>query len=357
MAPDLADSNTADELSDSLRGWRRWLESAIAVVIAALILGHGLGSAWVGSGYIDPVADYGTQDEIIYGSGAIHMAEGGDWLTPVFGGRFVLNKPPMVYWTGALAVRLFGVSAFALRLPSFLAGVSVCLLVFCWMRKSRPFAIALAAMLLVALNPTFHFSSRRLMTDALLTAWITGAVFVLYCDPCLRKSRSILGMGLLGAAAVMTKSIAGFLPLVVLVVYWRSGKKQWRPTLGRVVVTGMLTLAGAAGWHLYQYLVHREWFVAEYLTAQILQTGSEVPWQEAMSAQLAFYAGRIMRTDPVLVAFFIVGLICILVQWRRNRNDQESVSIKLLLIWGATGRWFWWDSVTNQCTICCLRFR
>lgn len=321
--------------SEAVTPARRWLEPAVAVIVAALILGYGLGSAWIASGYVDPIAKYGTQDESIYGSSALRMAEGGDWLTPVYARRIVLNKPPVVYWTGAIAVKLFGISSFALRLPSFLAGVAVCLLVFCWTRRTRPFGVALAAMLLVAMNPTFHFMSRRLMTDALLTGWFTGAAFVLYGDPRLEKRGSVAGLGLLAAAAVMTKSIAGFLPLAVLGVYWLAGDKRWRPRLARVAATGMVTLATAAGWHLYQYFAHREWFLAEYVEAQILLAGSSVPWKEAVPAQLAFYAERIFRTDPLLSVLFVAGLVFMWVRWRRDQRGSDPVTARLLLAWFA----------------------
>jgi 4-amino-4-deoxy-L-arabinose transferase-like glycosyltransferase len=50
------------------------------------------------------------------------MAETGDWITPWFDyGVPFWGKPPLSFWTQALSFKLFGVSEFAGRLPSWLA--------------------------------------------------------------------------------------------------------------------------------------------------------------------------------------------------------------------------------------------
>jgi hypothetical protein len=61
------------------------------------------------------VIDY---DEGYYAQAAKRMFESGDWVTPYANGVRFLEKPPLMYWMTALSFRTFGLSEFALRLPT-----------------------------------------------------------------------------------------------------------------------------------------------------------------------------------------------------------------------------------------------
>lgn len=56
-------------------------------------------------------------DDARYAEVPREMAEGGDWLTPRLNGFEYLQKPPLIYWLGALSYKVFGVSEAAARLP------------------------------------------------------------------------------------------------------------------------------------------------------------------------------------------------------------------------------------------------
>lgn len=56
-------------------------------------------------------------DEGFYSNVAVGMLESGDWLVPRLNGEPFLDKPPLLYWTMAGAMRLFGVNEWAARAP------------------------------------------------------------------------------------------------------------------------------------------------------------------------------------------------------------------------------------------------
>lgn len=59
------------------------------------------------------------------------MSETGDWITPWFSpGVPFWGKPPLSFWAQALSFDLFGITEFAVRLPSWLATVACLFLVF-----------------------------------------------------------------------------------------------------------------------------------------------------------------------------------------------------------------------------------
>lgn len=75
-----------------------------------------------------PLAD---TSEPRYAAIAQLMYETGDWITPFFSpGVPFWGKPPLSFWAQALSFNLFGVSEFAVRLPSWLATLACLFLVY-----------------------------------------------------------------------------------------------------------------------------------------------------------------------------------------------------------------------------------
>ena len=84
----------------------------------------------IASVFCDPVSRIASQDEAVYGREAIEMAAQGNYLTPTYLGRYVLNKPPLMQLLSAISVRMFGVSAWSVRFPSLLAAAAISALIF-----------------------------------------------------------------------------------------------------------------------------------------------------------------------------------------------------------------------------------
>lgn len=57
-----------------------------------------------------------SPDEGRYATLALHVLQSGDWVTPRLNGFLYFEKPPLVYWAGALAFKWFGINEFAARL-------------------------------------------------------------------------------------------------------------------------------------------------------------------------------------------------------------------------------------------------
>ncbi len=95
--------------------WRT-LQALLASLLAAATLYLCLFSHLGALGLIGP-------DEPRYAWVARTMAETGDWVTPSLYGKPWFEKPPLYYWSAAVAFRVFGVSDSAARLPSALAAL------------------------------------------------------------------------------------------------------------------------------------------------------------------------------------------------------------------------------------------
>jgi len=279
-------------------------------VFAAAFLFLGWANQPLGLGYLDPVGKIVPQDENVYAHASLRMAERGEWSTPYFMGRFFLYKPPMVYWTAAASVKLLGRSEFALRLPSRLAAAGVCLLVFLWTRRY-------SAALLLAATPLFAQVANRALTDALLCFWIVLAFWLLH------RRQSWLGFGVASGLAILTKSTAGLVPLMVYFVYWALTRKHtawWRPWAASAVAAAV-----AAPWFVYQLTVHGRWFWAEFVQVELLAYGAGAPPQQTAGETVwSFYGARIAATALAVV------LGAILAAWKWPPREPQSI---LLGVW------------------------
>jgi hypothetical protein len=90
----------------------RWLWITAALVAAAFFV-YPLALAVP---LVDP-------DEGLHAAIAQEMAEEGDWVIPQFLGQSFLDKPILYTWAQALSLKLFGMTAAAVRLPGLLFGL------------------------------------------------------------------------------------------------------------------------------------------------------------------------------------------------------------------------------------------
>jgi hypothetical protein len=296
------------------------VELAAIGVIAAIALGFGINGAGLASGYVDPLLHAGAQDEAVYGHAAARMVRTGDWMTPIFLDRFMLNKPPLLMWAGAASMRVAGIHPLALRLPVLAAGVLCCVLVYGWVRRSQPALAALAGVMLLLGTSIFPSMSRKFMTDALLTLFVLAAMFVMLLDPHWERSRTVVLFGALSGAAVMTKSAAGLLPLLIVAVYWILAGSKERPPWKKVLLAFAVAAIVAAPWHVYQFVAHRDWFVAEYVRFQLLGSGVTAPSRYTGDTNLWFYFRTLLRTDPILLALWATSVPWIVMGWKRRET-------------------------------------
>ncbi len=179
------------------------------------------------------------------------MAETGDWITPWFDyGVPFWGKPPLSFWAEALSFRLFGVSEFAGRLPSWLATVGTVVLVYVLTQKldtdlsdKRKHIRGLWAALIFSTMALTFLSAGTVMTDAYLTLGTTLALvgFILRL-----QGYSILWGWALFAGLAIGLLAKGPISLVLTglpILAWLLAVRRWRETWRRLPwLTGTLTL-------------------------------------------------------------------------------------------------------------------
>ncbi len=125
-----------------------------------------------------PLAD---TSEPRYAEIARLMATSGDWITPWFEpGIPFWGKPPLSFWAEALSFKLFGVSEFTARLPSWLITLATIGLIISYARAYFNERTAKLAAIIYASCALIYISSAAVLTDPFLafgTTWaMTGLV-------------------------------------------------------------------------------------------------------------------------------------------------------------------------------------
>ena len=142
---------------------------ALAALIAALVYLPGLGAPalW-------------EPDEGRYAEIAREMVVSGDYITPRDDLVRYFEKPPLVYWAEAVAIRLFGADEFAVRLPAavFTIGqvAATCLIGEAMFGAAAGFAGAVV----LALCPLVFAFARFATLDPALAFFLTAAVGAFY---------------------------------------------------------------------------------------------------------------------------------------------------------------------------------
>jgi 4-amino-4-deoxy-L-arabinose transferase-like glycosyltransferase len=284
--------------------------------------------AWLVSGYLDPVSLFPAQDEATYSRIVLEMVERGNWLMPTFLDRIAFFKPPLLYWLSGLSVEAFGISAYALRLPSVLAAAGTCAVAFRWVARSRGIVPGLVTAILLASNYYWVALGSLNVTDGLLVFLSLCALYAVGSDPELSgKTLAVTSVAL--GAAVMTKSIAAIPTIVVLAAYLglirlRSGER--RAGLGRVVVlvTGPFILASP--WFVWALAFHLRWFWKEHILTEVLGRNAAGASLGTPLENAVFYFQRLAWPDPILAVAGVAALIWVIVG---RRNGQPT----LVLLW------------------------
>jgi len=177
-----------------------------------------------GSGLAEP-------DETRYAEIPREMLAANDLLVPRLNGVPYFEKPPLLYWLNAAALRVFGETPWAARLPTRLAGTGTVLLVFVAARGIAAGGLAAAVLFLAA--PMGFLFSRTNLTDGLLTFFFTATLLSGRAAVLRREERRPwIGMaalfGAMCAAAFLTKGlVAVVLPGSIFFIWSVSTGRLW----------------------------------------------------------------------------------------------------------------------------------
>ncbi len=205
-----------------------------------------------------PVFPINRWDESRLAVNAIEMRASGLSLVTTYGFRPDLwnTKPPLLIWLMTLCMRAFGASEGALRIPSGFAtlGSAAVVMGFTWTLTRTRFAPLVAGLVLLTTRGFVgRHSGQTADYEALLCFLVTAYSCLLFYTLHRRRPDPwhVLLAGLLVAAAVLTKGVAGLVPGAGMMLYLLVQRRPWRPLGSWAYLFAGLIVAGlTAGFYL-----------------------------------------------------------------------------------------------------------
>jgi 4-amino-4-deoxy-L-arabinose transferase-like glycosyltransferase len=186
-----------------------------------VVLALSIGAMLVGRGYPLLEPDEGRNVEV-----AREMARDDDFVLPHLDGLPYLDKPATYFVTVAMALRAFGGSEGAARLPSLAFTLGTILLVWRLGRRFEPEAGPIAAIAFATMPLVLAFSRTVIFDSALLFL----ETLTLYAGwRALRRERDAdlwagFAWAVMGVGAIVKGPVAIIVPLLVLTVFaWLAG--------------------------------------------------------------------------------------------------------------------------------------
>ncbi len=192
-------------------------------------------------------------DEGRYAEIAREMARSGDYVTPRDDWVRYFEKPPLMYWAGALAINLLGANEFAVRLPAALFSIGQVAITCALAEEMFGVAAGLTAAASLALSPLFFGFGRFLTLDPALSFFIEAALGCFYmaarAAPGLDRSpargwlyiaAAMMALGTLTKGPVALV-ISGGILLIYIIVEGRGRELIRIPWLGSALIYGAIT--------------------------------------------------------------------------------------------------------------------
>ncbi len=235
-----------------------WVVLMAGLVIMPLLGSTGLWDPW----------------ETHYAEVARRMLTDGDWITLRWRQEMFYSKPVGIFWLMAISFKLFGINAWAARLPFALIGILGVWLSYRFVSKITDTRRGLWAAGVLATTPFYYIISRQAITDIPFAVFMLGALgsFIIVILSERTSQWEVAAIYIFAALAALAKTPVGLaIPAAVALVYflltgdWRSIKKlklQWGIPLFFII---------AAPWYVVMSLKHGAAFYDEFFLHHNLQ--------------------------------------------------------------------------------------
>ncbi len=267
-----------------------------------------------------------------YALTAKEMVAAGDWLSPRIYGKFWYDKPAMIYWLLALAMKLLGYSDLALRVVPALAGAIGVTLIYWFVTKLSNERLGTLAAVLLGTSLQYFMIAKLIITDMVLFDFNAAALIFFYLGFIARDGtkakRWYLPMYACFALAVLTKGPVGIMLPGLIILLFLAWQRQWAELKNMRIGEGLLLFCLIAlPWYGFMYLKHGNLFIQNffgvhnllratvsehpkanvfyyYLVVFVLST---LPWTGVMTGGI-WDAIKKIRQKDMLAQFLIVWI-------------------------------------------------
>ncbi len=204
--------------------------------------------------YAVPQNDAIKGDACVYDALAVSLSRG-DGYVNYNGGAHSLY-PPLYPFFLSVIYKFFGHSYAAVRVVQSIIGAFSCVLIFLIGKKMHSFALGAISGFFSIFYLPFIKSAGRLLSELLFTFFLLLIVFYALKVREDKKFRYCATMGLLSGAAVLTRSVAMFLPFLTIPVFIYSEKRHFRGALKKYMTVLLFFGLSMSPWIMRNYNVY-----------------------------------------------------------------------------------------------------
>ena len=213
-------------------------------------------------------------DEGRYAEIPREMVASGDYVTPRLNGVVYFEKPPLVYWTTAVCLKLFGPSEWSMRATPALFALAGVLLTYAAARRLHGREAGLLAAAVLGTSLLWFVLGRIMLLDMAVSVLMAATLFCFILGvreaPGARRRGLFYGWYASAALATLTKGLIGFLVTGAVMFLWLLIFNQWKRLRPLHLPSGIaLFLLIAAPWHIlaaqanetwaHRYFVYEHW--------------------------------------------------------------------------------------------------
>ena len=278
-------------------------------------------------------------DEGRYPEVAREMLLTGDFITPRVNGIGFLDKPALYYWLEAGSMHVFGVNAWAIRLPPALFGVLGVIVIFITADRLFSRRAAWWSAAILATSPLYFLASQYADMNIEIAVCVTCALcFFLLAKRLPVGARGRRGLFMLAWLAiglgVLTKGLIGLLFPMMVMGTWVLLNRRWRELAHWHFLSGTLLML----------LICLPWFVAvQRANGQFLHYFFVYQQFERFIGDSFNNAQPFWFYIPVLIAGLLPWVFllphCLRNQWHLLNNDNSPAGIstrdsrQIVLLW------------------------
>ncbi len=167
-------------------------------------------------------------DGTLYATISKHIAQTNDWVNLIGNGSDWLDKPHFPFWVTALSFKIFGYTAFAYKLPSFLFWLLGVYYTYQLALKLYNKKVAQLSVIIYITALHVILSNFDVRAEGYLSALIIAALYHICCISTSKYSMHIVYAAFYCACAMMTKGIFVWVTIASGLIFYWIITKQWK---------------------------------------------------------------------------------------------------------------------------------
>ncbi len=182
-------------------------------------------------------------DSAQYASISREMSETGSYLQVHHRGEDYLDKPPLLFWLSSISLTIFGISAFAFKLPSFLFSILGFYSTYRLGTLLYNRFVGLISMLILFTTEAIILFNQDVRTDTMLTGAVIFAIWQLYLYIRNKKWQNFI-FGFLGISlAMLAKGPIGLMVPLLAIGSDLLIRKRYKEIFNPIWLLGILIVA------------------------------------------------------------------------------------------------------------------